>query len=1551
METVFAERAESFVLGALANYATLRTRCSRDSFGFCHLLFLQLGVWRMSLKIMLGDSVGQRARRRAIAALIVVGSLPFGGAAASADDVGNDVDDQAAPAAAADPTQQAAVMSDAEVEALLRRGRTVAPLAVVTFGGRVVNDSGSLISGASVSAMRWEDDNCMGTPGTPAPDSCFAFSDAADGTFSLRFDDGLWGVRIEPPANSSFSKREFLVSVDGSSVVALNPDESFICGGTAAACSSSTAFTLPTANFTAVVVDGDGNPVEQAWVELEQWVGTDAGYPWMHNGMGMESGVAEYDQVPGQVTLALSEATFYKIRLNKPWNGTADVADTTLYLKVNLSGSGAISSVETCTWTDGGPQSSEPECAGSLAKSGSRYVLQFDVPNFRVRVCAPGTGTSCTPVPAWFSIELCVEDEFYGQMCSHAGGASVGEDGLAGVALAESGLYRFRLEPSWDYTGAPLATTVITADITVSGAGAVTAVDGLSSASGAYLLRFKAPNVAGTLKFPDDGSELAGQPVAWSWIEPLVWSDEWQRYDWSNEIQGGNTNEDGEFALSLPEGDYKLRFQASEGYADRSIYVHVASASVACIGRTEANPDTGMGGASSVRPVANGSCASAQTFNVTLATPNVSGVILAGTEPQAWSHVQVEKWNGNWWDWAGMNVNSDYEGRFAALIEEAGVYRFRFEPGWDQTDYASTNRYVVACGSASITLAYATSADVATAWDCASPTTAMTTRLTSNVSLLGANFVGRVTYGGQGLGDVWIDIADCTTNEWCDHEGGVNTRRVWGAQNSEDQGRFGTSLLDKDTSDTAATEYQVNVNPPHNSSIGVVRQTFRVYAYSGWGDGRQVCVGEANFDDSGNEPTCTSDALYGESRAITIAMTTGNMPGRLVIPDAGCAAVTSDACPGIGDGWIEVQQWVPLPWNNSEYGWDWTDLGGNSNGGWGNADRRGSFNIDLPGSSDADAPALYKITGNPSWNNPDGYAKRSVVVYVDGDDNWCVQEGTPSEGARNLAKPYATLCSPTGANDNVPSDAVEGMTLELVGANLKGTMYTPGGAESGEPVGDAHIGLERITEEVWCTDDDRNNAPEADKDENGNPYWCVGEWYEWLGGSNTAQFGSNKGAFALSIVEPGDYRLRVEMPWNWSNPEVELAPFNVDFTVEETSACAVGNTDPENCDVSGINVKGFTPVPDTALYAGEYPLPTISGTLYDKGGTAVVGGGWISVHDADTGEWVTGSGTVWNGARKGRFAVSLDAGTYNVEFHPNWENRDAGVRNVVSNVVVTADGIIDPAFDYDGGCPEGTSTTDQDTCLRSPAIDGPVLYRADDCDDADCAEPMPWAHAEALSCTSTTISRADCQTWVDWGNTEDDGVLKMALDDGSYLLRVFPNWDLKQTREMELEVVVAGGVMTECAYGFGGECRDADGAFSADFDAVPPNVFIRVEGVGGHPVDSSRYVIIESCDASDCSGTNEELGRYLARYSTSESKPRLDLYLSFGDDDHTDNNGVVSVSEYYRVTLLSLDGVDDPNPNAPDSVKQIIVTAPKVKPTDPTATSHLTTLKAAAGNT
>ena len=139
-------------------------------------------------------------------------------------------------------------------------------------------------------------------------------------------------------------------------------------------------------------------------------------------------------------------------------------------------------------------------------------------------------------------------------------------------------------------------------------------------------------------------------------------------------------------------------------------------------------------------------------------------------------------------------------------------------------------------------------------------------------------------------------------------------------------------------------------------------------------------------------------------------------------------------------------------------------------------------------------------------------------------------------------------------------------------------------------------------------------------------------------------------------------------------------------------------------------------------------------------------------------------------------------------------------------------------------------------------------------------------------------------------------------------------------------------------------------SFAADFDAVPPNVFLRVEGTGGHTIDSSRYLLIETCASANfdsetetCSEALGEEGRFLAKYSTLREKPTLDLFMDFGDDDPSDNNQVLDVSTVYKVTLLTLNGTDDPN----STDRSAWVTQPSS--TDD-GDSRLTTLKAAVAS-
>ena len=1485
----------------------------------------------------------------------------LGHVAKAADDSGSESVSSSGPGQVVAQPEKDRSLSDAEVDAL-QRTRVPSVSSVTTFSGRVTDQSGALVSAISINLFSRTDecDQDWGELQTQPPDYCYRDLFADDGTFSTTLSDGEWSGLFNPPSGSPYVSLDINVLINGG-VEAIRISGQPFCGGDADdPCASTIVFPILRANFEAIVVDGSGTPVERAWVTVDQWSpgGSSGGpYPWVpvagaETQTNNPDGGGEESSTPGLVTLPFPEATYYKIDINKPMDGDYDVAATRYFIEVTqVPGSGNITSALLCTWTDRGSIPAEPDCSGSLASSGGRFVLPMDPPNFKMQVCLPGSGAGCAPAQAWISYELCTVEGSFGDLrCNWIGGADADRDGHGSLFIKESGTYRFRLSPSWDYSGPAIATTVLTVEIEVGGSGALS-VSGLSAnSSGRYVMRFDSPNVIGTLLYPDDGSDLAGTPVEDTWVEVTKWDTGFGRYEWNSDIEGTRIERDGEFALALPAGDYRVRFQAQGGYATRTLYVHVDSASKACVGELAESDLNELG----LAPAVGFTCSSAATFyGMTLELPNVQGVLLAGLDPVAWGHINIESWSSDgYWQWSGTWMNTDEDGRFASKLESNGAYKLNFEPPWDSTEYARTTKYLVVCSNGSA-VAYASSQSVATSWDCANPTTPMSTTLSDNIQLDGANVFGQVVYSEGPLADVWIDFQYCTDDGGCQWETGMNSRRVWGNPDSELNGTFGGAIADKDTTDTASTKYEMNLNPPPTDA-GVVRARYDVYVYSDWADGRSWCLGASNYSEPDGVPTCAEGSLYGADTPVTLTMKAGNMPGRVVTPDADCSStVDAVSCPGIGDGWVEVQQWKAFSWNASEYGWEWTDYGSHAFG-WGNVDRIGNFSIDLP-PSEGGALSYYRVTANPSWDNSAGYAKRTVVVAVNSDGNWCqmsaVDLASIAENPRSSLSPYSQSCTPDGSNDNA-NDAVNGLTARLVDANIRGTLYAPDGVT---PVGDAHLGVERIIEQNWCGEDVVLNDGDPDENLDGIPDWCIGEWSEWLGGSNTLQRGDNKGAFAISIVEPGTYRLRVETPWNWSG-DVEMAPFRVDFTIAASGNCVAGNTDPEVCDVSGISAENtWTYDADSQKFVAVYPTPTLYGTLYDQEGTTAVRGGWLSVHEANTGKWVDGTGTGWDGSRKGRFAISLDNGSYEVEFWPSWDDLESGVRNVVA--VTVTDGVATMTSgggSYVGGCPEGIEVTNQDTCLRTPAIDGPVLYREEGCESTDCATRMPYAHAEAVVCDEGD-QPWECD-WVDWGNTEENtstrpAALRMALDDGTYTLRVFPNWDVKQTKEMELAVVIADGKLDDCEYSFGGKCytQDEEGnkSFAADFDAVPPNVFLRVEGTGGHTIDSSRYVLIETCasanfdsDAETCSAALGEEGRFLAKYSTLRGKPTLDLFMDFGDDDPSDNNQVLTVSTVYKVTLLTLSGTDD----STSSGKVAWVTQPSS--TDD-GDSRLTTLTAA----
>ena len=314
----------------------------------------------------------------------------LGHVAKAADDSGSESVSSSGPGQVVAQPENDRSLSDAEVDAL-QRTRVPSVSSVTTFSGRVTDQSGALVSAISINLFSRTDecDQYWGELQTQPPDYCYRDLFADDGTFSTTLSDGEWSGLFNPPSGSPYVSLDINVLINGG-VEAIRISGQPFCGGDADdPCASTIVFPILRANFEAIVVDGSGTPVELAWVNVDQWSpgGSSGGpYPWVpvagaETQTNNPDGFGEESSTPGLVTLPFPEATYYKIDINKPMDGDYDVAATRYFIEVTqVPGSGNITSALLCTWTDDGNQSAEPDCSGSLASSGGRFVLPMDTP-------------------------------------------------------------------------------------------------------------------------------------------------------------------------------------------------------------------------------------------------------------------------------------------------------------------------------------------------------------------------------------------------------------------------------------------------------------------------------------------------------------------------------------------------------------------------------------------------------------------------------------------------------------------------------------------------------------------------------------------------------------------------------------------------------------------------------------------------------------------------------------------------------------------------------------------------------------------------------------------------------------------------------------------------------------------------------------------------------------------------------------------------------------------------------------------------------------------
>ena len=993
------------------------------------------------------------------------------------------------------------------------------------------------------------------------------------------------------------------------------------------------------------------------------------------------------------------------------------------------------------------------------------------------------------------------------------------QSGRFAFRLNEVGLYRVTFRPpsslQSQLSSSRIEVQVSAGDPLVVDATADASLFTYNSTSNEYSVKLKLPNVAGTVTLPFDGADdgIANDPAANTWINLEKWGTSFCLdgcYQWTSDVSGANTNNNGVFGVTLPAGRWRLTFNPPwgiSGAAKATREIVVTSSGTVCSLATSGSEGT----------TCLGTTIAAGDFDVELPSPNFSGTV---KNPDAsvsqWSSIQFQKWESSFSWWQGTNIwaNTDNNGKFGVNLTEDGSYRVTFEPSWQAIGLSGTTIYIRVCDDGAVVQLVANETAAKSGTTCTSSDTLGNP--STVYTLVGANMQGVIKDGSNSsatLGDAWVTVLNCGiggTNDMCMWERGVNSKGF-----GVDKGKFALNLIH--TSDGSATKYRIEVNPPWNTTAGLVRGQYDVWVkdFDASSPGDEWCLA-ANFN--ADDATCT-DARKSSSPEWEVTLSAGNLAGKLLSPDGAT---------GIAHGWMQVEKWTLQPWNTSSYHWRWTNY-------WVNTNQTGSFGLNIPG-SDA---GLFRLTANPGWDNPNGFARSRMFIRVASDGEWCEQIVNPS--LANDVTPYGTDGSGTECTKGTDNavDSVTGLTVKLSTSNLSGTLYT-----SSTDL-DSTVALETSTNKVR----DAWMSLQVKRTESG------GAWTYWegLGGSNTSGSNSSRGKFGFVIEENGDYRVDVQPSWR------DTSGLDGQFYIEFTAtSCGDG----DGCSIALTGTPDNVRALNGGMYTVKYPPPNFKGIVKDKTSMTAVAGSWISIYKSNR-EWVTGISTGWNGVNAGKFGTKLEDGSYRVEVWPRWDDATSGMRRVISLVV--GGGVVtscSPGCDLTN--PSDLTDVSRTLTLKGENLSGKVYFpgATDGTDNYALSTtgnqtPMPWAGVEVRTCSDEAGTQ--CDTWIDSQSSNESGLLRLGLDPRQepnlpYLVTVWPNWSYFSASPLRLLVQVDSDSVATWKYETENDGYVGIGnAFNTDFGRIPPNLSVTVTGV-----DTQRFVKLYQCVGGTVNGNCED---------------------------------------------------------------------------------------------
>ncbi len=891
-----------------------------------------------------------------------------------------------------------------------------------------------------------------------------------------------------------------------------------------------------------------------------------------------------------------------------------------------------------------------------------------------------------------------------------------------------------------------------------------------SNGDGTLNVKLVLPNASGTVSLPNSAQYQAGQFATVNvekWFSNMCGNG---CYSYSSDVNGTSASVNGDYAVSLPQGRWKLTFNPPYGtssFAKVSREVVVTAQKTVCL----------LADSGSQYTTCPGAVITPGNLDVVLATPNFSGTVKnPNNTVSKWTSVQFSYWDSQagYWQWANMYTNTDNSGKFGLNLTDNKTYKAEFQPAFSAVGVSATTKFVRVCGAGTTVEFIATEVLAKTGSACTTSNTALRGQ---EIFLLGANMLGLVKdAAGTSLANAWIAVQNCGAggqNDQCQWLGGVNTKNT---SDVSTRGKFDLRL-DNDVSTRNVTKFVLEVNPPWDSAGGLVRILRTVWVRDFTGDGKNDWCLNEDYTSGAGGGTCSNPR--GESSSVwEITLSAGNLAGKVVAPTGAT---------GVAGAQIQVEKWARPAWDlvNGQYGWQWSDT-------YANANQAGAFGLDLP------TAGLYRLSVNPGWDNSAGFARRRYVIRVESDKTWCVKSGTTAGQPYDTSSATPDVDSCTLGSDNEAGDGIQGFTARVSNANLVGILYNSSTdllqsgdlANSEKKVRDSWIGLQK-------------------KHVNG--------WWEWQGGTNTSGSANSKGKFALNITEDGEYRLEFNPPWNTSG---EDAGFRIDFTA---SNCL------STCSFNGISGSNIVANSD-GTYAIKFPAPNFVGLVKNSSGTNPIAGSWISVSNITTGEWVAGVSTGWNGSSAGRFAMKLANGSYRVEVWPRWDDSESGIRRTLTVSVVN--GVVDTCGPTDCLMADGIwniklmGATVNAKVYYPGSVDGTDGYASSTLGNQTL---MPWSWAEALSCSDA--DGTSCSTWVEGQSSNQQGILKMGLQnaDNPYLIRIYPNWSMYAASPVELLVKITNGIAT---WKYRSESSGyVSDEMTPDFGHIPPNVTITVSGV------------------------------------------------------------------------------------------------------------------------